>query len=144
MPTPLLIRPATPADAIALSQLVEELGYQASSSEMPARLEAIGESGNAIALVADIDGAVVGLVTAHILSTIHATPPVAMLTALVVSKGVRGGGVGRQLVARAEQWARSMGAGRIAVTSGAQRADAHAFYERIGYARTGVRFGKSL
>jgi histone acetyltransferase (RNA polymerase elongator complex component) len=33
---------------------------------------------------------------------------------------------------------------RISVTSGIQRADAHEFYRRIGYAQTGLRFGKAL
>jgi GNAT superfamily N-acetyltransferase len=144
MLVPLLIRAATPEDATALSLLVGELGYPASSDDMPPRLAAIENTGHAIALVAEIDGAVVGLLTTHLFSTIHSSVPVALLTALVVSESARGSGVGRGLVARAEEWARSRGALRIAVTSGAQRADAHEFYERIGYARTGVRFGKAL
>ncbi len=140
----LVIRPAILSDAAALSWLVGELGYPALRDDMPPRLQAIESSGHAVALVAEIDGAVVGLLTTHLFSTIHSSVPVALLTALVVAEGARGSGVGRGLVARAEEWARSRGALRITVTSGAQRADAHEFYERIGYARTGVRFGKTL
>jgi GNAT superfamily N-acetyltransferase len=144
MPAPLLIRAATSDDAASLSLLVGQLGYPASSEEMPRRLDALKAAGDAVVLVAEVDGAVVGLLTCHVFATIHSTAPAALLTALVVSEQARGGGVGRRLVARAEEWARAMGAVRIAVTSGAQRAEAHAFYERIGYARTGVRFGKKL
>ena len=144
MRAPLVIREATPADAAALGRLVGELGYPAPSAEMPSRVHALGASGHAVVLVAELDGEVVGLATAHVLPTIHSATPAALLTALVVSETARGGGAGRALVARAEEWARAMGAVRIAVTSGAQRADAHRFYERIGYARTGVRFGKPL
>ena len=144
MPEPLLIRAPRPDDAASLSLLVGQLGYPASSEEMPRRLDALNVSDDTVALVAEVDGAVVGLVTCHVFATIHSTAPAALLTALVVSEDVRGGGVGRRLVARVEEWARAKGAVRIAVTSGAQRAEAHAFYERIGYARTGVRFGKML
>jgi GNAT superfamily N-acetyltransferase len=111
---------------------------------MPARLRAMQVSGNAVALVAELDAAVVGVVTAHTFATMHSSSPVVWLTALVVSERARGSGVGRALVQRAEDWARSVGATRIAVTSGAQRKDAHEFYRRIGYAQTGVRFGKAL
>jgi GNAT superfamily N-acetyltransferase len=138
-----LIRPAEPSDADALSALVSELGYPAPSDDIPARLRTL-TSERAIALVAERDGAVVGFATAHVISTIHSPGPVGWLTLLVVAERVRGGGVGRALVAQAEAWARSMGAAKLSVTSGAQRDDAHAFYERIGFARTGVRFGKPL
>ena len=138
-----LIRPAEPSDADALSALVSQLGYPAPSDDIPARLRTL-TSERAIALVAERDGAVVGFATAHVISTIHSPVPVGWLTLLVVAERVRGGGVGRALVAQAEAWARSMGAAKLSVTSGAQRDDAHAFYERIGFARTGVRFGKPL
>ena len=97
-----------------------------------------------VALVAERDAAVIGVVTAHAISAMHSPVPVAWLTMLVVAEGVRGGGEGRELVAHAERWARSVGATRISVTSGAQRKDAHEFYRRIGYAQTGVRLEKPL
>ena len=144
MPAHVLVREATSGDAAALGHLVGELGYPAPTTEMPSRLQALEGSSHAVVLVAELAGEVVGLATAHVFATIHSATPAAWLTALVVSETARGGGAGRALVVRAEEWARSMGAVRIAVTSGARRADAHRFYERIGYARTGVRFGKPL
>lgn len=139
-----LIRRASASDVASLSPLLGELGYPADAEVLPTRLSALNESGHVVALVAEVGGSVVGLATAHVITTIHSPAPVALLTALVVAESARGQGAGRRLVAAAEEWARANGAVRIAVTSGAQRTDAHRFYERIGYARTGVRFGKSL
>ena len=139
-----LIRTAAASDAPSLSVLLGELGYPADSAAIPARLAALERSDVAAALVAELDGDVIGVATVHVVPAIHSSRPAALLTALVVAETARGDGAGRALVGAAEEWARSRGAERIAVTSGAQRTDAHEFYERIGYARTGVRFGKPL
>jgi GNAT superfamily N-acetyltransferase len=139
-----VIRVARASDALDIAALAGHLGYPAEAADIPPRLAALEAAGRAVALVAEIDGRVVGLITSHILATLHHTEPVALLTTLVVSEGARGAGVGRELVRAAEDWARGEGAERMSVTSGLQRADAHQFYERLGYARTGVRFGKVL
>ena len=140
-----MIRHAEPSDAAAISGLVAELGYPSSTpDEIPPRLSALNASGRATALVAEVDGRVVGLLTAHTLATLHHQKPVAWITTLVVSERARGAGVGRDLVRGAEDWARAVGATRMSVTSGSQRADAHEFYRRIGYGETGLRFGKVL
>lgn len=92
----------------------------------------------------EIDGRVVGLVTGHVFPSIHSTRAVAWLTTLVVDESSYGMGVGRALVSAVEDWARRHGATRISVTSGEHRDKAHAFYEHVGYERTGVRLTKSL
>jgi len=43
-----------------------------------------------------------------------------------------------------EHWARSRGCHRIVVTTALKRAEAHAFYERLGYRHTGRRYGKDF
>ena len=50
----------------------------------------------------------------------------------------------RALVDEAEAWARAQGCRRIIVTTALHRTGAHAFYERIGYAHTGRRYGKDF
>jgi len=142
MPGSLLIRPAVASDAAAISVLLGQLGYPTSPEGIPMRLAALTVP--SVALVAEREAAVIGVVTAHAISAMHSPLPVAWLTMLVVAEAVRGGGVGRELVAHAERWARSVGAARISVTSGMLRNDAHDFYQRIGYAKTGVRFGKTF
>src|SRR5687767_7785334 len=76
---------------------------------MPRRLNALGVTKDAVVLVAEVDGAVVGVITCHVFATIHSTAPAALLTALVVAEQARGSGVGRQLVARVEERARGEG-----------------------------------
>ena len=131
-------------DAPALASLLSELGYPTSTESLPDRLAALEQEGS-VALVAADDGhAIVGLVCATTIATIHAAAPVAYLTALVTAARARRGGVGRSLVAAAEAWARDRGCSRLTVTSAEHRADAHAFYERCGMPYTGRRFSKPL
>jgi len=57
----------------------------------------------------------------------------AHLETLVVAKGARRQGIGRQLVAAASAWARARGAVEMVLTTWAGNAAADAFYERLGY-----------
>ena len=140
-----MIRPAVASDAPILSELLTELGYPCSPAEIPARLDAFARFPQAVALVATNGyGEVVGLITSHIVSSIHDNDPVAWLTTLVVLEDARGAGVGSALVKHIEEWASRNGAKRLSVTSALHREETHAFYEKRDYERTGVRFGKRL
>jgi GNAT superfamily N-acetyltransferase len=52
--------------------------------------------------------------------------------------------VGRALVSTVERWARDQGASRLSLTSGLHRAEAHRFYEHLGYEEKGVRLARPL
>ncbi len=70
------IRAAQPTDAPFLSALLAQLGYPAQAEDMPSRLASLETFPRALALVA-VDGQnVVGLITAHIIPSIHAAEPV--------------------------------------------------------------------
>ena len=139
------IRPAVPADSPILSELLAQLGYPASATEIPQRLQAMGGFPNAAAFVAtNRYGEVVGLITAQIVPSIHDSDPVAWLTTLVVLEDARGAGIGSALVRHVEAWAVEKGATRLSVTSGIQRQMTHEFYEKRDYERTGLRFSKRL
>lgn len=140
-----MIRPAVPSDAPILSELLSQLGYPCSPEEIPARLHAFARFPQTAALVATNGyGEVVGLVTSHIVSSIHDNDPVAWLTTLVVLEDARGAGVGSALVKHVEEWAVRNGAKRLSVTSAMHREETHDFYEKRDYARTGLRFSKRL
>ncbi|MDQ6870394.1 MAG: GNAT family N-acetyltransferase [Gemmatimonadota bacterium] len=139
------IRPAAPADAPALCELLTQLGYPAFEADIPSRLNAVAAFPHAAAFVATNGyGEVVGLVTTHIFPSIHDNEPVAWLTALVVLEDARGAGIGSMLVKHVEQWATRNGAERLSVTSGKQRRATHEFYEKRDYENTGLRFTKQL
>lgn len=59
----------------------------------------------------------------------------ARLTGVCVLAGRRGAGIGAALVRHAIAEAAAAGAGLVDLTSNSQRADAHRFYERLGFHR---------
>ena len=142
-PTTIRVRDAEARDAGALARLCGQLGYPSSPEAVLPRLDRLVRSG-ARALVATSGGDAIGLATVHLRSTINHEAPLAQLTLLVVDEERRSQGVGRALVDEAEAWARAQGCRRIIVTTALNRTGAHAFYERIGYAHTGRRYGKDF
>ena len=83
--------------------------------------------------VAEQNGRVVGYVHAQIYELLYA-PVLADIMGLAVAACCRRQGVGRQLLAAAEEWARHIGAHGMRLVSGSERVGAHAFYEACGYA----------
>jgi len=140
----IVVRDAASNDGDALARLCTQLGYPADSEMMPARLARLSADPNARAFVAIDGGDVIGLVTVHVRHTMNHEAPIAQITLLVVDQAVRTRGAGRALVEAVERWARTQGVHRIAVTTALDRAGAHAFYERIGYAHTGRRYAKDF
>lgn len=125
-----------------MAGLLAELGYPAPADEVARRLRALLARDDYAVQVAEDGPALVGLGCVHVFPVLHAEKPLALLTALVVTPAARGGGHGRRLVSALEDFARSRGCGRIVVTTANRRADAHAFYERIGYSFTGRRYAR--
>jgi GNAT superfamily N-acetyltransferase len=140
----ILLREPKESDAQDLSELLAQLGYPANVADIPARLAALRSDPDAVVFVAESDGHVVGVVTAHVLRSLHRSELVAMLTLLVVAEAARRRGIGEQLVRHAEAWASARGTTAISLTSALRRTDAHAFYQALGYDHTGVRLAKTL
>jgi GNAT superfamily N-acetyltransferase len=139
----MLLRAPKDGDARDISSLLGQLGYPSTPDEVLVRLTTLRDDAPAtMAWVAELDGAVVGVATAREFPGIHISTPVAWLTVLVVDERFRGRGVGRQLVAEAEAWARKIGAPRLSLTSAVHRKEAHQFYVNLGYQQTGVRLAK--
>lgn len=138
------VRPATATDADAVAELLAELGYPAARDDVVARLARMQADPNTAVLVATTDTAVVGLATLHVLHVINRPHQVGQLTALVVHSGARQLGVGRALVGAVANACRERGCERLTVTTHIDRIDAPRFYERVGFERTGSRFGMML
>jgi ribosomal protein S18 acetylase RimI-like enzyme len=140
-------RTAGPEDIAALDALVQSayrgdasregwtteadlLGGQRTDPEALASI--IGADGSSI-VVAEDGGAIVGC--CHIE---RRGPGTAYLGLLAVSPGLQGRGVGREVVAEGERIARDeWGSARVRMTVIKQRSELIAWYERLGYARTG-------
>jgi GNAT superfamily N-acetyltransferase len=139
-----VVRAATEHDAPELARLLTALGH-ATPVDQVAALWARWEGGGNSALVAEAHaGGLLGVATLHHMLVLHRPRPVGRITSLVVEEAERGRGIGRALVAAAEDALRRAGCGLLEITSNVRRVDAHAFYERLGYERTSVRFAKSI
>ena len=89
-------------------------------------------------------GTVAGLAVLQTIPLLEQPRPLGRLTAIVVETRARGAGLGRALVEAAEAAAREAGCDRIEVTSGKDRATAHAFYLALGFTDAPRRFVKPL
>ncbi|MFZ0820948.1 MAG: GNAT family N-acetyltransferase [Candidatus Acidiferrales bacterium] len=133
-------------DAAALAQLSTQLGYPATPEQVVPRLERILRDPTAVIFVAErASGGVAGfihLIHQHLIEF----DPCAEVAALVVEEDCRGQGVGRALMARAEEWALERGCRFVHLRSKMSRAAAHAFYEGLGYEhfKTQKAFRKNL
>lgn len=130
-----MIREAGSADAGAIQRLYELLvPHNPRIRVLPERLEHLREDASHFCFVAERDGAVVGTVLLHLCPDVmFEERPYALLENLVVDPAVRGGGVGRALLEHAERVCREHHCTKIMLLSGVQRAEAHGFFERLGY-----------
>ena len=100
------IRPMTEADASVVAELTTQLGYPTSPAETTERISVLlSRPDDHAALVAEEDGRAVGWVHVAIYTSLE-SGRVATIGGLVVDEGHRSGGIGAQLLAAAEEWAR--------------------------------------
>jgi len=95
-------------------------------------------------LVADADGAVVGICTVYLDIESVRFGQRAWVEDLAVAAEQRSAGHGKALLDAAKEWARERGATHLELDSGEARADAHRFYEREQPAWRSVCFGWEL
>lgn len=141
-----MIRPVKNEDAEAVAELSGELGYPVSPESMRQRIaELRSRADHAVYVAYSVEGTVVGWIDVAMAHHLQAEPR-AEIGGLVVSARVRSKGIGRSLMAQAEQWAAGRGLNKILVRSRTARERAHRFYERAGYARikTSIVFEKEL
>ena len=131
------IRVATIADAAEIARLSAQLGYPAPVETFAARLRRLLDSRVHAVLVAvsDADRHLAGFIALEQRITLESGERVEIV-GLVVDADARRGGVGRSLVAAAEQWAGDHGLDEVFLRSNVVRPEAHPFYEGLGYTRT--------
>ena len=127
------LRRARAADADAVAELSEQLGYPIPADTVRTRLGKFVEDPDHVVLVAEQRGQVCAWVHAHVQQSIELAEPRGEIMGLVVSRDVRRAGIGRLLMEEAERWARDRGLDLMVLRSNVQRAESHAFYPAIGY-----------
>jgi GNAT superfamily N-acetyltransferase len=131
----LVIREANSADAKELCELSAELGYPSPLDAMQRRIDVLTALADHAVCVATFDGELAGWIHVAIVHHLQAESR-AEIGGLVVGTQVRSKGIGRELVARAEEWALQQGVNSVTVRSQIARQDAHRFYLREGYKQT--------
>ena len=133
--TPVTVREMRLEDAGDVAELSGELGYPVSPPDMAQRIHAQLQLPDHVTYLACVNDRVLGWIDVGVTHHLQADP-YAEIGGFVVSGEVRSLGIGKQLLARAEQWAAERGLRRVLVRSQIARDRAHRFYLREGYKQT--------
>ncbi len=87
--------------------------------------------------VAEAEGRLLGFLCGQLLKSICYSVFYAEITELFVEEGSRRQGIGEGLMCYAENWYREQGIHDFQLFTGGNNANAHAFYEHMGYGRHG-------
>ena len=127
------VRDAQLDDAPALAELTTQLGYPVSADELRPRLtQLLDDEASRILVAVEEADLPVGWLHVMIHRSLESLASV-RIGGLVVDERYRSGGIGRQLLAAGEAWARERGVARMTLYSRQTRERAHRFYEREGY-----------
>lgn len=139
-----VIRVAEPSDATEAARLFTQLGHTMSCEQVAERWQKFSTAGNTAFVVDRNDGSLAGVLTTSCTAVLHRTELVGRITTMIIDEPDRGRGLGRRLVESAEAHLLRLGCGLLEITSNDRLSDAHAFYGRLGYERTSIRFVKRL
>ena len=132
------IRPLNPSDVTAIMQLHRELGwnpaFKADGSTLKQRLEALITEENALLLVAERKGQVVGYIHGEIVTYLLFAGREMLVSELFVMEKMRGQGVGKALLNTIETEAVHHKCFRISVLNSRERESyKRGFYPALGY-----------
>ncbi|MEZ0386020.1 MAG: N-acetyltransferase family protein [Verrucomicrobium sp.] len=133
-PPTVIIREATPADALALESLYRQLVDDANLSVSPEQLTRLAESSSSFLLVAEHQGTVCGTALLNLCAdAMYKAQPFGVVENVVIAAAHRGQGFGRQLMARIEEMALQQDCTKLMLLSSQARTEAHAFFRSCGF-----------
>lgn len=128
------MRPARAEDGAALADLTTELGYPTDAEAMLSRVGALlGQAGVVVLVAVDPTDRPIAWIHVGVSHTLQQDAH-AVIHGLVVSEAHRSAGIGADLLAAGEDWARRRGLLTVLVRSRSTRRGAHRFYLDRGYA----------
>jgi len=136
--TSITIRPLRPSDIADIMQLHRELGwnpaFKADGSTLKQRLESLITEENALLLVGELKGKVVGYIHGKIVTYLLFAGREMLVSELFVMESARGQGVGKALLGTIESEAVSQKCFRISVLNSRERESyKRGFYPSLGY-----------
>jgi len=137
------VRAARPPDLETLSGLLEELfilerDFAPDAARQISGLKMLLKKTDAIVLVAETGGRVVGLCSVQTLISTAQGGAVGLLEDMVVARGTRRRGIGRELLRAAEKWAEERRLTRLQLLAESDNEAALKFYFKCGWQRTGL------
>lgn len=138
------IREATPNDAPDIATLLDQLGYSSSPAQAAERLARVAVDPSMWVIVAEVESELAGFGALHVQNLVERDEPGCQVAGLVVGQRFRRRGIGELLMQALEDEARRRGVKVMVLNTAHRRADAHAFYEALGYEHTGRRYAKEL
>lgn len=128
-----MIHDANLADAAEIARLSAQLGYVADAAVFEDRLQRLLPlSTHGLLACEGANGRLVGFIGVEQRLTIESGDRVEIV-ALVVDAEARRNGIGRRLVAAAEDWARVRGIDCVFLRSNIARPESHVFYPALDY-----------
>ncbi|MDO9623678.1 MAG: GNAT family N-acetyltransferase [Pseudomonas sp.] len=144
--TTISLRAASVTDAAALAALLQQLAPQEPRPDaklLALRLTELPT--NCAVLVAERDGKLLGTCTLNLIEHLaHNFARSAVLEDVVVDADARGLGIGRALMDKAVERARSWGCYKLALSSNQSREAAHRFYAELGFKPHGISLALAL
>jgi N-acetylglutamate synthase-like GNAT family acetyltransferase len=132
---PCVIRMAAGHDAPAIQSLYRELVDDARIHVLPDQIAAFADSPASFLLVAEMEAAVCATALLTICAdAMYGNQPFGVMENVVVTRQMRGRGLGKQLLAHVEQLAINRNCTKLMLLSGSHRHEAHAFFRQCGFA----------
>jgi len=120
-------------DAEAVAELTTQLGYPVESDALAGRIgPLLEETSSAVLVAVDAEDRPIGWLHVAMQLSLEGDPRVHIM-GLVIDDRHRSAGIGQELLAAGEGWARERGVTRMTVYSRQARERAHRFYQREGY-----------
>ena len=138
---PLTVRPAKATDMVTLVALLRQLfaieeDFRIDEERQRRGLAMLLDSPQALILVAEAAGQVIGMCSGQLLVSTAEGGPALLMEDVVVAEGFRGVGVGRLLVSAMADWAATRGAFRLQLLADRDNSRALSFYRTIGWRTT--------
>ena len=142
----LLIRTFEMKDLESVTSLMRELNVPTTQNVMREQMEMMSENPQFCHLVAELEGKVVGMIMLRQVKSYVKAEMITQMTSLIVTSDCRSQGIGKRLVRGGETWGKQQGSNLLFLKSGNREglAPAHAFFEHIGFEKTGYQFAKKL
>jgi ribosomal protein S18 acetylase RimI-like enzyme len=126
------IREMTANDAAAVNALSKQLGYPLSVEQTLQNINAVLQSKDHEAFVAEFENKIVGWIGASQAMMIEVMQH-CEINGLVIDEQHRGLGIGKLLIDKVRHWAKEKGNDKMGLHCNVKRIEAHLFYEHLGF-----------